>query len=125
MYIKEVFNNLFSRFGFAMVVTKVTRIGGPLLGRRATYTRRQKEFDPLSWGVMEPLVTSGKERFVLFPNRHFVSIVAYKSRQTVASFVPFVDGEKGEVVIESATLARYPRQRQNLETVLGEDEQAY
>lgn len=103
----------------------MTRIGGPLLGHRATYVRRQKEFDPLSWGVMEPLVTSGKEQFVLLPNRHFVSVVAYKTGKHVASLVPFAAGEKGEVVIESATLARYPRQRQNLESVLGEDEEEY
>ncbi|KAI2508035.1 hypothetical protein MHU86_6442 [Fragilaria crotonensis] len=102
-----------------MVVTKTTRIGGPMLGHRTVYSRRQKDFDPLSWGVMEPLITSGDEQFILLPNRHFVGVVAYATGKKVASLVPLMEGETGEVIIESATLARYPRQRQNLEVVLG------
>jgi len=105
-----------------MVVTKATRIGGPLLGLRPTYSRRQKDFDPLSWKVMEPLVTSGDEQFVLMPNSHFVSVLAYATGKRVASLVPLMEGEKGEVIIESATLARYPRGRQNLEDVLMADD---
>ena len=102
-----------------VVVTETTRIGGPMLGHRPIYSKYQKASDPLSWGVMEPLITSGDEQFILLPNHHFVLVVAYATGKKVASLVPLVEGETGEVIIESATLARSPRQRQNLEDALG------
>jgi hypothetical protein len=97
-----------------MVISKFTRVGGPLLGRRALYDPKQKDADPLSWGVYEPLITSGEESFILLPNRRFVSVISYATGKALASFVPWRETEDGkdQIFIESASLAKFLRQNQ-------------
>jgi hypothetical protein len=94
-----------------MATTKLTRIGGPLLGHRPLYSRRQKDHDPISWNILEPLLTSsGDERLVLLPNSRFVTVLAYKTGKKIASLVPLMDPEMdSNLTIESACLARHPQ----------------
>jgi WD40 repeat protein len=97
-----------------MVISKFTRVGGPLLGRRTLYDPKQKDADPISWGIYEPFITSGEEPFILLPNRRFVSVISYATGKTLASLIPWreTEDENDQIVIESASLAKFFQQKQ-------------
>lgn len=89
-------------------------VGGPLLGKRSSFSNKQKDLK--SWRTFEPLVTpiignENEEQFVLLPSGAFVSVLAYKTGRRVSTFIPFMEKEEiknGGNLIESACLATYP-----------------
>eukprot|EP00934_Nitzschia_sp_Nitz4_P007717 Nitzschia sp. Nitz4//scaffold133_size116822//31997//34999//NITZ4_003801-RA/size116822-processed-gene-0.27-mRNA-1//1//CDS//3329535378//7707//frame0 len=89
-----------------------TLVGGPLLGTR----QRNIDSDFTSWDLFEPIITptigkgNNRQRFILLPHAQQVTVLAYRTGQTVATLTIHDSTNATEAVdtsIQSVTLLEY------------------
>ncbi|CAJ1936629.1 unnamed protein product [Cylindrotheca closterium] len=106
-------------------------IGGPLLGDR----HQLHENDLVSWKYFEPTISpmiplekNKKQRFILLPHQHYISVLAYNTGAIIAYLVPQLENrfEDDDVRIESVCLVKQAKnakvRMQNILDEMDEDE---
>lgn len=93
-------------------------VGGPLLGERGAGNRFQPLITPLvGTSTNNCASTARAERFILLPQERCIQVLAFKTGNAVANFVPFGSDASNER-IGSICLARYPDKPRNAIDIL-------